>query len=109
MRKTVIKCVVIGKSNSTSRAEIFSKRVIFDSGDPSVGKSSLLEQFVNRKFSGNYKGTIGNEFLTKEVLVKNQFVLLQLWDTSGQARFRYGFNPIFSPRLLGYYVNYYLN
>ena len=36
-------------------------------GDSAVGKTSLMNQYVNRKFSNQYKATIGADFLTKEV------------------------------------------
>lgn len=43
---------------------------------------------MNRKFSKDYKATIGADFLTKEVLVDDKVVTLQLWDTAGQERFQ---------------------
>ena len=33
----------------------------------SVGKTSLMNQYVNKKFSTQYKATIGADFLTKEL------------------------------------------
>jgi len=44
----------------------------------SVGKTSLMNQFVNKKFSNQYKATIGADFLTKEVMVDNRMVTLQV-------------------------------
>jgi GTPase SAR1 family protein len=44
----------------------------------SVGKTSLMNQFVNKKFSNQYKATIGADFLTKEVMVDNRLVTLQV-------------------------------
>jgi len=35
-------------------------------GDYSVGKTSIMERYVNNKFSQSYKATIGADFLTKE-------------------------------------------
>ncbi|KAJ3126192.1 Ras- protein Rab-7 [Nowakowskiella sp. JEL0407] len=57
-------------------------------GDSGVGKSSLMNQYVNRKFSNQYKATIGADFLTKEVLVDGRLVTMQIWDTAGQERFQ---------------------
>lgn len=45
-------------------------------------------QQVNKKFSASYKATIGADFLTKEVLVDDRLVTMQLWDTAGQERFQ---------------------
>jgi len=53
-----------------------------------VGKTSLMNQFVNRRFSTQYKATIGADFLTKEIVVDGRPVTLQIWDTAGQERFQ---------------------
>jgi len=47
-------------------------------GDSGVGKTSLMNQYVNKKFSGAYKATIGADFLTKEVLVDDRLVTMQV-------------------------------
>lgn len=44
----------------------------------SVGKTSLMNQYVNKKFSGQYKATIGADFLTKEVMVDDKLVTMQV-------------------------------
>ena len=45
-------------------------------------------QFVNKKFSAQYKATIGADFLTKEITIGDKTLSLQLWDTAGQERFQ---------------------
>uniref|UniRef100_A0A1I8H149 Rab-like protein n=2 Tax=Macrostomum lignano TaxID=282301 RepID=A0A1I8H149_9PLAT len=72
--------------SSASRKKILLKVIIL--GDSGVGKTSLMNQFVNRKFSNQYKATIGADFLTKELMVDDRVVTLQLWDTAGQERFQ---------------------
>lgn len=57
-------------------------------GDSGVGKTSLLNQYVHKKFTNLYKGTIGADFTSKETLVDDKLVTLQLWDTAGQERFQ---------------------
>jgi Ras-related protein Rab-7A len=57
-------------------------------GDSGVGKTSLMNQYVNKKFSNQYKATIGADFLTKEVMVEDRLVTMQIWDTAGQERFQ---------------------
>ncbi|CAL9165952.1 unnamed protein product [Musa hybrid cultivar] len=57
-------------------------------GDSGVGKTSLMNQYVNRKFSIQYKATIGADFLTKEVQIDDRLFTLQIWDTAGQERFQ---------------------
>lgn len=45
---------------------------------PRVGKTSLMNQYVNKKFSNQYKATIGADFLTKEVMVDDRLVTMQV-------------------------------
>lgn len=53
-----------------------------------MGKTSLMNQYVNKRFSSQYKATIGADFLTKEVMIDDKLVTLQIWDTAGQERFQ---------------------
>ena len=58
-------------------------------GDPSVGKSSLVQRFCVSKFEDKYKITIGGAYLQKDVKLKNGDTLkLHIWDTGGQEKFR---------------------
>eukprot|EP00406_Dinophysis_acuminata_P007877 CAMPEP_0179232438 /NCGR_PEP_ID=MMETSP0797-20121207/11859_1 /TAXON_ID=47934 /ORGANISM="Dinophysis acuminata, Strain DAEP01" /LENGTH=293 /DNA_ID=CAMNT_0020939557 /DNA_START=79 /DNA_END=958 /DNA_ORIENTATION=+ len=71
---------------SANRNKVLMKVIIL--GDSGVGKTSLMNQYVNKKFTNQYKATIGADFLTKEVVVDNKTVSLQIWDTAGQERFQ---------------------
>jgi len=73
--------------SSANRKRVLVLKVII-LGDSGVGKTSLMNQYVNRKFTNQYKATIGADFLTKEVAVDGQQVTLQIWDTAGQERFQ---------------------
>jgi len=57
-------------------------------GNSGCGKTSLMQQYVNKKFNLHYKSTIGADFLSKELFVDGRNVLLQIWDTAGQETFR---------------------
>ncbi|KAF3440476.1 hypothetical protein FNV43_RR18760 [Rhamnella rubrinervis] len=57
-------------------------------GDSGVGKTSLMNQYVYKKFSQQYKATIGADFVTKELQIDDKLVTLQIWDTAGQERFQ---------------------
>lgn len=70
----------------SSRKKTLLKVIIL--GDSGVGKTSLMQQFVNGKFSQQYKATIGADFLTKELVLDDKTVTMQLWDTAGQERFQ---------------------
>ncbi|PWN44570.1 hypothetical protein IE81DRAFT_10900 [Ceraceosorus guamensis] len=69
-----------------TRKKVLLKVIIL--GDSGVGKTSLMNQYVNKRFSSSYKATIGADFLTREVLVDDRLVTMQLWDTAGQERFQ---------------------
>eukprot|EP00831_Metopus_contortus_P033548 TRINITY_DN2687_c0_g1_i5.p1 TRINITY_DN2687_c0_g1~~TRINITY_DN2687_c0_g1_i5.p1 ORF type:complete len:256 (+),score=46.33 TRINITY_DN2687_c0_g1_i5:49-816(+) len=57
-------------------------------GDASVGKTSLMQQYVQSIFSTQYKATIGAEFLSKEVIIDDKQVSMQIWDTAGQEKYQ---------------------
>ncbi|TNN07501.1 Ras-related protein isoform 1 [Schistosoma japonicum] len=55
---------------------------------PSVGKTSLITQYIDKKFSNQYKATIGADFFTKQEVFDDRLVTMQIWDTAGQERFQ---------------------
>lgn len=71
---------------SANRKKVLLKIIIL--GDSGVGKTSLMNQYCNKRFSNQYKATIGADFLTKEVMIDDKLVTLQIWDTAGQERFQ---------------------
>ncbi len=58
-------------------------------GEPRVGKTSLIYRFIEDKFSGDYKITLGVNILTKNFELKNHGLIgLQIWDLGGQEEFK---------------------
>jgi Ras-related protein Rab-7A len=57
-------------------------------GEAGVGKTCLLNQYVSREFTAQYKATIGSDFSSKRVDIDGKSVTLQIWDTAGQDRFQ---------------------
>ena len=56
-------------------------------GDPGVGKTSLINRYVNNLFREDYKSTIGVDFALKTFTRNKCSVRMQLWDIAGQERF----------------------
>ena len=67
--------------------EIPKYKLIF-LGDQSVGKSCILNRFMNDSFKEDYQATIGLDFQSKNVQIDNQDIHLLLYDTAGQEKFR---------------------
>ena len=57
-------------------------------GDVSVGKTSLINRYCRNLFERDYKPTIGVEYELKKYEVLGQEFHLQMWDTSGEERFK---------------------
>ena len=57
-------------------------------GDSSVGKTSLIQRYANGIFKEEYLATVGLDYYTKQEMINNINVLVKLWDTSGQERFK---------------------
>ncbi|XP_048373815.1 ras-related protein Rab-2B isoform X2 [Sphaerodactylus townsendi] len=57
-------------------------------GDTGVGKSCLLLQFTDDRFTTLHDLTIGVEFGARMISIDNKNIKLQIWDTAGQESFR---------------------
>lgn len=57
-------------------------------GDSYVGKSNLLLRYVHGEFKDEYQLTIGVEFGSKNIEIKDKIYRIQIWDTAGQENFR---------------------
>lgn len=70
----------------TDRYDVLYKVVLV--GDLGVGKTSILQRYKFGVFEENYKATIGVDFTVQTLKIDNKTVKLQIWDTSGQERFK---------------------
>ena len=57
-------------------------------GDSCVGKSNILLKYLKNQFNENSKTTVGVEFGTKNIIINNKRIKIQIWDTAGQERYR---------------------
>lgn len=58
-------------------------------GDPAVGKTSLINRYVDHKFENDYQPTLGVNIVAKKIIIdeKKIEVKLILWDIAGQERY----------------------
>lgn len=57
-------------------------------GDAGIGKTSLLDKYVNNRFKNEYQATIGSDFLARKIHIDGKSIDLQIWDTAGQEQFQ---------------------
>ena len=75
------------KGNNSIQKECYKLKIIIV-GDPSVGKTNIINRYVNGEFSRDYMITIGMDFLTCNLELDNKIFKLNLWDTAGSEQFR---------------------
>eukprot|EP01098_Paradermamoeba_levis_P007793 TRINITY_DN3243_c0_g1_i2.p2 TRINITY_DN3243_c0_g1~~TRINITY_DN3243_c0_g1_i2.p2 ORF type:complete len:103 (-),score=32.72 TRINITY_DN3243_c0_g1_i2:40-348(-) len=57
-------------------------------GHTNVGKTSLALRFVENVFYEANVPTIGASFFSKNIVMGNNKLKLQIWDTAGQEKFK---------------------
>ena len=57
-------------------------------GDSMVGKTSIVYRYFENKFNESILSTIGIDFKTKYIKVRDASVKVLIWDTAGQEKFR---------------------
>jgi small GTP-binding protein len=75
------------EENSAELREFVFKITIL--GDSAVGKTSLINQFVEGSFQEDYKPTLGANIVRKDVNIDtaNAKVRLIMWDLAGQEKY----------------------
>ena len=57
-------------------------------GDSAVGKTSIINRYVDDNFSGNLMSSTAMTFTQKILTINKQNIQLNIWDTVGQEKFR---------------------
>lgn len=79
-------------------------------GDSFVGKSCLTNKATKNVFEDTYSATIGFEYVSSHIKVKDKICKIQIWDTCGQEVYRSlitGFYRSASSAILVYSVDNY--
>ncbi len=58
-------------------------------GDSAVGKTSLINQYIEESFKEDYKPTLGANIIRKDIIIEevNARVRLIMWDLAGQEKY----------------------
>ena len=57
-------------------------------GEPGVGKTSIINRYINNEYNEDSPSTYGSSFTTKVVIKDNIKYFVNVWDTSGQEKYR---------------------
>ena len=58
-------------------------------GESGVGKTSIINQYIEESFKEDQETSAGASFSTKKINLKNgNQITLEIWDTAGQEKFR---------------------
>ena len=57
-------------------------------GNSCVGKSSIIQRYIQKTFNDEYTCTIGVDFFMKTLDINDNLIKLQLWDTAGTEKFK---------------------
>ena len=57
-------------------------------GEGGVGKSSLVNRYINNKFDGGFMASVTANYAPKRIQYKGQEYTFEIWDTPGSQKFR---------------------
>ena len=77
---------LIGNQESGQGRECSSRVIVV--GSLCIGKTSLLNRILSKKFAEDYRGTIGLDCKKLRYKILDAPISLELWDTAGDERFR---------------------
>ena len=76
----------LSNNSSDENKEYIFKYII--AGDSGVGKTCMIYYYLYNKVKQNSTQTIGVDYSSKTLIINNQKIKLQIWDTAGQDKFR---------------------
>lgn len=69
-----------------NQSDLMAKLILV--GDSGVGKTSIILRYTEQVYNLHVSTSIGVDFKSKLINVKNIKVKLLIWDTAGQEKFR---------------------
>ncbi|MCQ2817415.1 MAG: GTP-binding protein [archaeon] len=77
----------LGDTSNSEVTKTYQGKIILV-GDSAVGKTSIINRFINNNFSDNYRCTVGVEYKLKSLFLDNSTKIeLRIWDTCGSEQY----------------------
>ena len=57
-------------------------------GESGVGKTALMNKYNSNTFDEVIDSTLSSSFITKEINIRGKNIILKVWDTAGQEKYR---------------------
>jgi Ras-related protein Rab-6A len=83
----LIKKMTDDMSSENGSVSTVRNKIVFV-GDVYVGKTSVMCRFIENKFKETYDSTVGVDFFSKPINYKGKTLVLQIWDSAGQERYK---------------------
>ena len=74
-------------SNDMNKENIPIYKIILI-GRENVGKTSIINRFVNNEYTQYLRSTISGKNLQKQIQINDKEIILELWDTAGSEKYR---------------------
>jgi len=75
-------------SGTNNQSAVYNSYKVLLLGNSYVGKTCILLRFSEDIFKENYDVTIGLNYRIKSMTVENNPIKMQIWDTSGEEKFK---------------------
>ena len=76
------------KDDSEGDSVSVTRHKIIFVGDAGVGKTTIIARITESPFNEVYEPSIGVDFMSKSIKYRGQNIKLQIWDTTGQEKYK---------------------
>ena len=81
------KFYISNEEDLNSDSEILIIKILIV-GEPGVGKSNFIYRYTKDKFSTTNLSSVGFESNVKEIEITNRKIIVQLWDSAGEEKYK---------------------
>ena len=94
----------VNQNTNENNSEILIVKILLV-GNPGVGKSNFIYRYIKDKFSNSNLSSVGFESNSKEIEITDKKIIVQLWDSAGQDKYKSITKNLFS-RVQGIIILY---